>query len=210
MKKAYLSATLLVLALSSAFLTGCPSSYSPSSPSSYNYTNTPIPSGPTGTPTQTATSTPSATITNTPTVTATSTITGTPTVTATSTATATVTNTPQNITISISSGSLGGYSGFYYTGGPGTNNTSNGLYSLSLNVGDIVHLPSGGIHTLYLDNGSTCFSGFSGETSASMPFTFTSAGTYYFQCGVHAQNCTTTSCSSTDCTAMAGVITVSP
>jgi plastocyanin len=94
----------------------------------------------------------------------------------------------------------------------GSNNTSNGLYSLSLNVGDIVNLPAASFHPLYFDNGGsgTCISGFSGETNASMPYTFTSAGTYYFQCGIHA-NCTgKASCSPTNCTALAGVITVSP
>lgn len=176
-----------------------------------------------GTPTLTATTTPTATITDTPTVTATATITdtptltptstetGTPTLTATQTATATITNTPQVFTITITSGSLGGYSGYYYQCSSGSNNTSNGLFTLSCHVGDIVNLPAAGIHPLYFDfNGSgTCLIP-GGTTTANTPYTVTSVGTYYFQCGIHASCTGKASCSPTNCTALAGQIAVSP
>jgi|HubBroStandDraft_1064217.scaffolds.fasta_scaffold761314_1 hypothetical protein len=117
---------------------------------------------------------------------------------------------PQTITVSIADGSLGGYSGFYYTASGFTNNTSTGLLSLTAHVGDTISLPSGGFHTLYFDPGSaTCI--FSDATAATQTYTFTSAGTYYFHCGVHAQNCSNqTGCGSTNCTAMAGTVVVTP
>ncbi|HJT24842.1 MAG TPA: hypothetical protein VJ873_09710 [bacterium] len=189
-------------------------------------------STPSGTPTMTRTATPTATVTDTPTETATHTITQTPTDTPTHTPTATLTDTPtptpsntpcgfpgatctptpEIFTITIQNGNLGGgYIGYYYSNASGSNNTSNGLFSLSCRVGDIVNLPAAGIHPLYFDlNGSgTCLIP-GGTTSASTPYTVTSAGTYYFQCGVHASCTGKASCSPTNCTALAGVITVSP
>jgi len=143
------------------------------------------------------------TFTNTPTMTYTPTITNTP----------TPTFTPQTFTITIEDGTLsGGYSGYYYSCPNGTNNTANGLFSMTVYVGDTINFPAASIHPLYFDNdgSGTCITGFAGETNASTPYTFTAAGTYYFQCGIHAQNCVQTSCSSTSCTALAGVLTVLP
>jgi hypothetical protein len=200
----------VILASPVLFLTGCPSSsYGPTS--NYNPTNTP--SAPTATPTITATptktgtSTPSGTPTDSPTVTATATITDTP----TATGTPTVTPTPQTITVSILNGSLGTYSGYYYSAPSFTNNTSNGLLSVTARVGDTIALPSvGSLHPLYFYNNmaATCIFNNVNATQTNN-YTFLSAGTYYFHCGFHAQNCTLGSCNSTSCTALAGVVNVS-
>jgi hypothetical protein len=117
---------------------------------------------------------------------------------------------PQTITVSIASGSLGAYSGYYYTASGFSNNTTTGVLNLTAHVGDTVILPTAGIHPLYLDAGtSTCiYSGI--NTGVSQSYNFTSTGIYYFHCGFHAQNCSAglASCGSTNCTALAGVITV--
>lgn len=264
MKKVYFSATLILLAVGSMVLTGCPSSYTtPASPYGNMYatnTYTPVPAGPTSTPTNTATSTPSGTptgtatktatatvtntrtVTDTPTMTATATFTGTPTNSATMTPTATVTNThtvtdtptltatatitdtptntatqtptatvtstptPQTITVSTAGSGLS-VSGFIYTCSIGTNG-SGGLLTLSAHVGDTIDLPGSGTHPLYFDAGSsTCI--YTGASS-NQSYTFTATGTYYFHCGNHASGCSTGNgaCGSTNCTAMAGVVTV--
>ena len=164
----------------------------------------------TPTMTDTPTITPTPTDTFTPTLTSTHTHTATITSTATNTDTPTVTPTPKTITVAIINGSLGGYSGYYYSASGFSNNTSTGVLSLTARVGDTIVLPSGSPHTLYFDAGSaTCI--FSGATAATQSYTFTSQGTYYFHCGVHAQNCSSQhGCGSTNCTAMAGTVVVTP
>lgn len=228
MKNAFYSAAFILLTAGSLFLAGCPSnsSYNPSTP--YNNpanTNTPVVTGtPTGTPTVTATRTqtgtptnsPTATLTgtptNSPTTTPTATITDTPTITATATITDTPTATPEVFTITIQDGSLGTYSGYYYSSPSGTNDTTTGVFSMTVPAGSIVNMPAFSFHPLYLfvSGSGTCMTGFSGETNSSTPVTF-SAGTYNFQCGVHAV-CTgnKASCSPGSCTALAGVLTVTP
>lgn len=179
-------------------------------------------STPSGTPTLTATVTPTATITDTPTVTATATVTdtptdsptatntGTPTNTATQTATATVTNTPTAtpVVITVGTGSSGlSSTGFIYTSTSGTNGTG-GILNLTAHVGYIIHLPGSSFHPLYFDAGSsTCI--FTAATS-NQTYTFPATGTYYFHCGNHASGCSAGNgaCGSTNCSAMAGVITV--
>jgi plastocyanin len=112
----------------------------------------------------------------------------------------------QTITVSIVSG---GPNNYEYEA-TGVTNLSNGVLNLTAHVGDTISLPSGGIHTLYFDPGSaTCI--FNGATASTQTYTFTSAGTYYFHCGVHAQSCSNqTGCGSTNCTAMAGTVVVTP
>jgi hypothetical protein len=117
--------------------------------------------------------------------------------------------TPQSYTVSILSGSLGGYSGYYYSSSAGSNNTSTGLFSLTAHVGDTVNLPAASIHPLYfLDSTGTCV--YSGVTSPPSAYTFTATGMYYFHCGFHAISCNpnNTTCNATSCAGLAGVITV--
>lgn len=76
---------------------------------------------------------------------------------------------------------------------------------LTAHVGDAISLPGSGTHPLYFYNGSTCV--YSADTSSHV-YTFPSTGTYNFHCGNHAATCTTTTCSATNCTQMAGVVTV--
>lgn len=182
MKKVFVLVALMFLAGGSLFLAGCPNDNNPNQPGNL----------PTNTPT--STSTPCGFPGN--------------------TCTPTVTNTPQVITVTIGSpGTSGGsYGSYYYTSPAGSSNNTNGLFTLACHVNDIINLPSGAPHTLWFDQGGsgTCITGFSGETSASMAYTFTSAGTYYFQCGVHGVCTGKASCSPTTCVGMAGVITVSP
>ncbi len=229
MRKISLLTAVILFVSVSAILTGCPrNTYSPSSPygPANTSTATPTATGPTSTPTSTPTVTGTATPTNSPTITYTPTLTPTstnsPTVTltftatntatvtstATITSTPTVTPTPQTITVSVASNGSGSNdpSGFYYTVGGVTNN-ANYTINLTANVGDTVILPASNTHPLYLYEGSTCI--YSGQENAStQSYTFTSSGTYYFHCGNHAANCTMSSCSSTGCTGMAGMITV--
>jgi plastocyanin len=176
---------------------------------------------PTTPPVFTATpSSPTATftITNTLTVTLTPTITNTPTVTSTSTVTLTptVTNTPAvTITVSIISGAVNTDNpfGYYYTASGFTNDPTTSTLNVTAHVGDTIVLPSvSGLHPLYFDNSSTtCL--FNGGTNAASSFTYTfpATGLYYFHCGFHAANCSLglTSCGSTNCTGLSGVITVS-
>jgi len=120
---------------------------------------------------------------------------------------------PQTITVSITSGSLGGaYAGYYYLASGFSNDATTGVLNLTAHVGDTVVLPNvNGFHPLYFDNGSTtCLFNGSGNPANSYTYTFPSVGLYYFHCGFHAQNCSLglASCGSTNCTALAGVITV--
>jgi len=167
------------------------------------------------TPTRTLTATP--TITETPTITLSPTITFTRTITQTPTITSspTITPTPQTITVSINSnGSFAQGSNYYYTvtGTTSQNNSTTGVLNLTARVGDTLSLPTASIHPLYFDAGSsTCI--FSDvNTGASQLYTFTSAGTYYFHCGIHANSCSAGlgMCGSTNCKGLAGVIVVSP
>ncbi len=175
-------------------------------------------STPSGTPTDTATVTPTFTPSDTPTVTDTFTITNTPTDTATMTSTGTPTSspTPKTLTVTILNGTLGSYSGYYYTTSGFSNNTSNGTLSLTARVGDTVSIQSvAGLHPLYLYNSGAATCIFNGVNTTTMTnnYTFISSGTYYFHCGIHAQSCSVPynhSCNSTSCTALAGSVVVSP
>ena len=122
---------------------------------------------------------------------------------------------PATLTVSITSGTLGSYGGYYYQASGFSNDTSTGVLNLTAHVGDTVILPDqpGNFHPLYfyLNSSSTClYSTVGGSAVTTYSYTFPSAGTYYFHCGIHAQNCggTTASCGSLTCTALAGVITV--
>lgn len=63
------------------------------------------------------------------------------------------------------------------------------------------------IHTLNIDNGSgTCL--VSGTSAFPYTYTFATAGTYHFHCGVHS-SCGNNMCPNpTTCTGMVGIITV--
>lgn len=116
---------------------------------------------------------------------------------------------PQTFTVTIASGSLGTYSGYYYTCSSGSNNSTTGLFSLTAHVGDSVALPAAGIHPLYFtDNTGTCVD--SGVTSSPSTYTFAATGTYYFHCGIHANSCSpnNATCNATGCAGLAGMITV--
>jgi hypothetical protein len=90
----------------------------------------------------------------------------------------------------------------------GFTNAANGVLSMTARVGDTISLPGSTTHPLYFDAGTTtCI--FTAATST-QNYTFTTAGTYYFHCGVHAQTCSASACGSTNCTAMAGSVVVSP
>ncbi len=115
----------------------------------------------------------------------------------------------QSYVVSIASGSLGSYSGYYYSSSTGTNNTTTGLYSLTAHVGDTVSLPAAGIHPLYfIDTTGTCVD--NGVTSSPSAYTFTATGMYYFHCGIHATGCSPniTTCNATGCASLAGAINV--
>lgn len=122
-------------------------------------------------------------------------------------------STPVTISVSITSGSLGTYAGYYYQAAGFTNDSTTGVLHVTAHVGDTVVLPNvNGFHPLYFDGGSTtCLYNGSGDPATSFTYTFPSTGTYYFHCGFHAANCSQGlgSCGSTNCTALAGVITVS-
>ena len=193
MKKMYFFLVSMFLLVVSAIMTGCPNSSSnPSSPnnpylSTATFTPTPVPSGPTATPTLTPTSTPSATITNTP------------------SASITPTTTPSSQTIDVSAGS-GGASYIYRS----TSGSNNGSYVLILtaHVGDTINLPGSSLHPLYFDAGTnTCIYS---NAQSNQSYTFTATGTYYFHCGNHASGCSmgNGACGSTNCVNMAGVVTV--
>jgi len=99
-------------------------------------------------------------------------------------------------------------SGYIYTASGGTNGTG-GLLTFTAHVGDVIILPGSSFHPLYFDNGTTtCI--YTASTST-QTYTFSSAGTYYFHCGNHATGCSTGNgaCGSTNCTSMAGMVTVS-
>jgi hypothetical protein len=121
---------------------------------------------------------------------------------------------PTTITVSITSGTLGTYGGYYYQASGFPNDTSTGTLNLMAHVGDTVILPDqpANFHPLYfyLGSSSTCLYSTAGSGSTTYSYTFPSTGIYYFHCGIHAQNCggTTASCGSLTCTALAGVITV--
>jgi hypothetical protein len=91
----------------------------------------------------------------------------------------------------------------------GFSNAGNGVLNVTARVGDTIIIQASGTHPLYFDQGSTtCISG---TPSVPVTYTFPSSGTYYFHCGNHASGCSfQTSCGSTNCTAMAGVVVVSP
>jgi hypothetical protein len=189
------------LILGAALPWACSSSYTPSGPYSM---------GPTPTITNTKTVTPTRTITLTPTVTVTRTITNTPTVTSTPTATATVTSTPAIfVSTTFNTSAALDYS---YTASGATVNADQSI-ALTANVGDVIQIDANSTHPLYFYKagaGSCVVSG------AESPFTYTfpASGTYYFHCGNHGNNCGgignngNDTCTSTTCTAMAGVITV--
>jgi plastocyanin len=81
--------------------------------------------------------------------------------------------------------------------------------NITAHVGDKIALPANATHPLYFDNGtSTCI--YTDATTTPAVYTFSSAGTYYFHCRQHATGCTTNLCGSTSCSAMAGVVAVSP
>jgi len=111
-------------------------------------------------------------------------------------------------TISVSTASSGTSStGYIYTSSSGSNG-SGGLLSLTAHVGDTINLPGSSFHPLYFDAGSsTCI--YSGATS-NQSYTFSATGTYYFHCGNHASGCSAGNgvCGSTNCSAMAGIVTV--
>lgn len=116
---------------------------------------------------------------------------------------------PQTYTITIASGSLGTYSGYYYSCASGSNNSTTGLFSLTAHVGDSIALPAASIHPLYfLDNTGTCVD--NGLTSPPSNYTFSATGTYYFHCGFHATSCSpnNTTCNATGCAGLAGTIIV--
>ena len=177
------------------------------------------PSGPSGTPTFTKTVTLTRTITLTPTVTLTKTVTNTPTPTLTPTetltrtptktptATATVTSTPAIMITTKSDGSSS--TGFAYQAAGATVNADQSIV-LSANVGDVISIQANGTHPLYFYKagaGSCVVSG----SATNFTYTIPSSGTYYFHCGNHGANCGGTgnnTCTSTTCTAMAGVINV--
>jgi hypothetical protein len=163
------------------------------------------------TPTQSPTPTITFTITNTPTMTNSPTVTNSPTI----TSTPTITPTPQTITVTISEGSLGSYSGYYYTATGSANNTATGVLTISAHVGDTIVVPNvAGFHPLYFDaDSTTCL--FDGEESpdsseSSFTYQFPATGTYYFHCGIHATNCSLglTSCGSTNCESLAALVNV--
>ncbi|HVM33542.1 MAG TPA: hypothetical protein VMU88_10440 [bacterium] len=168
------------------------------------------PTGPAGTPTFTKTVTSTKTITLTPTVTATHTPTQTPTVTNTPTVTSTPTATPAIVFTTKSDGSSA--TGFAYSAAGATVNADQSLV-LSAQVGDVISIEANGTHPLYFyqSGAGSCV-----VTARTTNFTYTipSSGTYYFHCGNHGNNCGGTgtngnvTCSSTSCTAMAGVINV--
>jgi hypothetical protein len=113
------------------------------------------------------------------------------------------------VTITVSTGSSGSSAtGYIYTSSSGSNGTG-GLLSLTAHVGNVIILPGSSLHPLYFDNGSsTCI--YMGA-AVQETYTFPATGTYYFHCGNHATSCSAGNgaCGSTNCSAMAGVITVS-
>lgn len=111
-------------------------------------------------------------------------------------------------TITVTTGTSGASATGYIYMSSGFSTGAGGVLSMTANVGDTIDLPGSGTHPLYFDNGSsTCI--YSGATS-DQSYTFTVAGTYYFHCGNHATSCTNgnSSCGSTNCSAMAAVVTV--
>ncbi|HJT24256.1 MAG TPA: hypothetical protein VJ873_06745 [bacterium] len=113
---------------------------------------------------------------------------------------------PTTITVSTGSSSSS-VSGFIYTSSSGTNGTG-GVLSLTAHVGDVIILPGSSFHPLYFDGGtSTCI--YTAATT-NQTYTFPSTGIYYFHCGNHASGCSTGNgaCGSTNCSAMAGFVTV--
>lgn len=124
--------------------------------------------------------------------------------------TPTVTPTPQTLTVTIASGSLGTYSGYYYSCAAGSNDTTTGVLSLTAHVGDMIFLPAANIHPLYFYNSSAVCVYNGVTTSPSTPYTFTSAGMHYFHCGIHATGCSPSisSCNATGCASLAGSVSV--
>jgi len=80
--------------------------------------------------------------------------------------------------------------------------------TLTAHVGDTIIFPGSTTHPLYFDAGTaTCI--FSNKT-APQTYVFPATGTYYFHCGNHGSGCSAgnAACGSTNCTAMAGKVTV--
>jgi hypothetical protein len=120
--------------------------------------------------------------------------------------TPTVSSGPQTISVSTASSGASA-TGYIYTVN-GTANGTGGLLSLTAHVGDAIVLPGSSFHPLYFDGGSTtCI--YMAATSTET-YTFPSAGTYYFHCGNHGSGCSNGdgACGSTNCTSMAGIVTV--
>jgi hypothetical protein len=124
--------------------------------------------------------------------------------------TPTPTAAPVTITMTIQSGTLGAYSGFYYAAAGFANDPATGYLSLTAQVGDSLVLPAvGGFHPLSFDDGTaTCI--YSG-VGTDQTYSFLAPGTYYFHCEFHGQVCSPlNSCGHTNCVGMAGEIVVSP
>jgi hypothetical protein len=85
---------------------------------------------------------------------------------------------------------------------------SGGALSMNAHVNDSIILPSSSTHPLWFDGGSSTCLVAGGTSSGPVTYQFLSAGTYYFHCGNHARTCATGACGSTNCTAMAGTVTV--
>jgi len=107
-----------------------------------------------------------------------------------------------------------GGSGFQYsstgTGGPAVTSP------ITISVGQSVAWDASNspIHTLYIDNGTTCFMGSNGglgNSSFPVTYTFEATGNYLAHCGIHG-NCnagaSNQSCPSSGCTGMAVTIHV--
>jgi hypothetical protein len=111
-------------------------------------------------------------------------------------------------TISVSTGSSGASAtGFIYSSTSGSTGGA-GVLSLTAHVGDTINLPGSGLHPLYFDNGtSTCI--YTAATT-NQSYVIPATGTYYFHCGNHATTCSAglLFCGSTNCSAMAGILTV--
>jgi plastocyanin len=82
--------------------------------------------------------------------------------------------------------------------------------TVTARVGDTIIFTANGTHPLRFDAGTaTCI--YAGVT-ANQTYPVTATGTYYFHCQNHGSGCSggNSACGSTSCTAMAGVLTVTP
>lgn len=91
-----------------------------------------------------------------------------------------------------------------YSSTSGTVGAGN-VVMLTAHVGDSISLPGSVTHPLYFYDGTTCV--YTADTSSHV-YSFASTGTYYFHCGNHAATCSAGTCSATNCTQMAGIVTV--